>query len=208
MTWKDKIEQLSALLEKIPHPQSFDGRKGVYQPYFVLELRPANWEIIPFASYTRLDGEEGKEVRLSYQILESQKININQDELNLLSYLLSFNHYDTRRLFSYGQPVGFLLEWLRGSPLQIRTSSNKDLKSIEFGDDTGTIALGIFKDTDYYNLQPIIVFSEYNLVLSGDIDVLAANPLYILNNEKLFRVESRMTASFWINLPRFGMKLT
>jgi non-specific serine/threonine protein kinase len=202
MTWKDKIEQLAALLEKIPHPQSFDGNNGVYQPYFIIEMRPANWEIIPFAHYTRMDGYEGKEVRLNYQVIETQKVNINQDELNLLSYLLSFNHYDTRRLFSYGQPVGFLLDWLRGSPLKIRISQNKELRTIDYGDDSGTIALGIFKDQDYYSLKPIIVFSEYTLVLEGDVEVLTANPIYILNNNKLFRVESRMSASFWTNFFR------
>jgi non-specific serine/threonine protein kinase len=202
MTWKDKIDQLAALLEKIPHPQTFDGTKGVYQPYFIVELRPANWEIIPFAHYTRLDGNEGKEVRLNYQVIETQKVNINQDELNLLSYLLSFNHYDTRRLFSYGQPVGFLLDWLRGSPLKIRTSQIKELASVEFGDDSGTIALGIFKEADYYSLKPIIVFSEQTIILEGDVEVLTANPIYILNKSKLFRVESRMSASFWTNFFR------
>ena len=207
MTWKDKIDQLAALLEKIPHPQSFDGNKGVYQPYFIIEMRPANWEVIPFAHYTRLDGHEGKEVRLNYQVIETQKVNINQDELNLLSYLLSFNHYDTRRLFSYGQPVGFLLDWLRGSPLKIRGPQSKELRSIEYGDDTGTIALGIFKNQEYYSLKPIIVFSDYNMVLEGDIEVLTANPIYILSENKLFRVESRMPASFWINFFRLQQKI-
>jgi non-specific serine/threonine protein kinase len=207
MTWKDKIDQLAALLEKIPHPQSFDGSKGVYQPYFIIEMRPANWEVIPFAHYTRLDGHEGKEVRLNYQVIETQKVNINQDELNLLSYLLSFNHYDTRRLFSYGQPVGFILDWLRGSPLKIRVSQSKELKSVEYGDDTGTIALGIFKNQEYYSLKPIIVFSDQNMVLEGDIEVLTANPIYILSENKLFRVESRMPASFWMNFFRLQQRI-
>jgi len=127
MTWKDKIEQLAALLEKIPHPQVFDVDKGVYQPYFVLELRPANWEIIPYAEYTRLDGVPGKETRLTHQVIETQKVNINQDELNLLAYLLSFNHYDTRRLLTYGQPVGFLLDWLRGSHLKLKHLKKRNL---------------------------------------------------------------------------------
>ena len=71
MSWKEKIEQLGALLEKIPHPQSFDGKRGIYRPYFVLELRPVNWEIIPFAEYTRLDGASGKDTRLNYQVIET-----------------------------------------------------------------------------------------------------------------------------------------
>jgi hypothetical protein len=87
MTWKEKIEQLSALLEKIPHPQSFTSDQGVYQPYFPLELRLAHWEVIPNAEYTRLDGIQGKEIRLNLQVVENQKVNINQDEINLLAYL-------------------------------------------------------------------------------------------------------------------------
>ena len=202
MVWKDKIGQLAALLEKIPHPQSFEGKKGIYQPYFVLELRPVNWEIVPFTEYTRLDGAAGKDSRLNYQVIESQKVNINQDELNLLSYLLSFNHYDSRRLFAFGQPVGFLLDWLRGSPLKIRNQNPRELKSLEFQDETGNVALGIFKDNSDYLLQPIIVYPDRTIFLEGQIDVLTANPTYLLNNHILYRVDSTMPASFWINFFR------
>jgi non-specific serine/threonine protein kinase len=202
MTWRDKIEQLAALLEKIPHPQSFEGKKGIYQPYFVLELRPVNWEIVPFAEYTRLDGVAGKDCRLNYQVIESQKVNINQDELNLLSYLLSFNHYDSRRLFTFGQPVGFLLDWLRGSPLKMRNQNNREHKSLEFEDETGNVALGIFKENSDYLLQPIIVYADRTIFLEGQIDILTANPTYLLNKNVLYRVDSKMPASFWINFFR------
>ncbi len=207
MTWKIKIEQLASLLEKIPHPQSFDREKGVYQPYFVLEIRPANWEIIPFAEYTRLDGVAGKEIRLNYQLLESQKVNINQDELNLLSYLLSFNHYDTRRIFMYGQPVGFLLDWLRGSHIKIRKSEVKTFKLVEIAEETGNIALGIFKEKDEYILQPIIVYPDHTVFIDGPVEVLTANPIYLLYKNTLFRVDSRMPAFFWINFFRIQQKI-
>ncbi len=206
MTWKEKIEQLAALLEKIPQPQSFEVSKGVYQPYFVLELRPANWEIVPYAEYTRLDGVQGKETRLNHQIIETQKVNINQDELNLISYLLSFNQYDTRRLFAYGQPVGFLLDWLRGSRVLNRTPG-KELVSLDFAEDTGTIALGIFKENEEYILQPIIVYPDRTVFLDEQIDVLAANPIYILHKNILYRVESRMSAFFWINFFRLQQRI-
>lgn len=206
MTWKEKIEQLAALLEKIPQPQSFEVSKGVYQPYFVLELRPANWEIVPYAEYTRLDGVQGKETRLTHQIIETQKVNINQDELNLISYLLSFNQYDTRRLFAYGQPVGFLLDWLRGSRV-LNRAQGKELVPIDFAEDTGTIALGISKENEEYILQPIIVYPDRTVFLDEQIDVLAANPIYILHKNILYRVESRMSAFFWINFFRLQQRI-
>ena len=202
MSWKDKIEQLIALLEKIPHPQLFDTDQGVYQPYFLLELRPANWEIIPNAEYTRLDGLPGKEIRLNLQIIETQKVNINQDELNLLAYLLSFSHYDNRRIFSYGQPIGFLLDWLHESRLRFRSSENKQIRSLEFYDETGNISLGIFRDDGEYVLQPVIVFSNHTIVLDDRIEVLTANPIYLLYKYTLYRVESQMPAFFWINFFR------
>ena len=99
MLWKDKINQLTALLEKMPQSQSYDTDKGVYQPYFILEFRPSNWEVIPYAEYTRLDGISGKDAKLTLQLIESQKVNINQEELNLLVYIYSFTHQDSRRLF-------------------------------------------------------------------------------------------------------------
>ncbi|MBN2365680.1 MAG: SNF2 helicase associated domain-containing protein [Calditrichaeota bacterium] len=207
MTWKIKIEQLSSLLEKIPHPQSFDMGKGVYQPYFILEIRPANWEIMPFAEYTRLDGVRGKETRLNYQVIESQKVNISQDELNLLSYLLSFNNYDTRRIFNYGQPVGFLLDWLRGSHVKKRNSVNKEMESVEIVEETGNIALGMFRDNGEYILRPIIVYSDQTIFLDDQVDVLSANPIYLLHGNKLCRVDSRMPAFFWINVFRLQQNI-
>lgn len=202
MTWKDKIDQLTALLEKMPHAQSFETRRGVYQPFFVLELRPANWEILTHAEYTRLDGLPGKEVKLSLQIVESQKVNITQDELNLLSYIYSFTNYDTRRLFSYAQPVGFLLDWLRGSRVFLRTAEKNKTKVLDFYEETGTLCLGIFKDTDEYVFRPAIVYAEHTIVLQGQLEVLTSNPIYLYYRDKLYRVNSSMSAFFWINFFR------
>lgn len=202
MTWKEKIEQLSALLEKIPHPQSFTSDQGVYQPYFLLELRPAHWEVIPNAEYTRLDGIQGKEIRLNLQVVENQKVNINQDEINLLAYLYSFSNYDNKKLFSYGQPIGFLLDWLRGSHLRYRSALDREVKSLEFYEESGTISLGILKEDGEYILQPIIVFSDSTLILEEKIEVLTANPIYLLYKNILYRVESNMPALFWINFFR------
>jgi len=202
MAWKEKIDQLAALLEKIPQPQAFDLVKGVYQPYFIIDLRPANWEILPYAEYTRLDGQPGKEIKLSFQVVESQKVNITQDELNVLSYIYSFTNYDTRRLFSYGQPIGFLLDWLRGSRLTIRELDKKEAKNLTFYEDVGNLSLGIFKKDETYVLQPAIIFPDYTIVLDDRADVLSANPVYIYYKSVLYRVETNMTALFWINFFR------
>lgn len=202
MTWKNKIEQLAALLEKIPQPQSFDLDKGIYQPYFTVEVRPANWEILPYADYTRLDGEPGKNVKLNLQLIESQKVNITQDELNVLSYLYSFTNYDTRRLFSYGQPIGFLIDWLQGSRLKIHRADNRNYDDLEFFEETGNLSLGIFKKEEMYILQPAIVFPGESLILEESTAVLCSNPMYLLNKNILYRVESNLPAFFWINFFR------
>ncbi len=207
MAWKDKIEQLSALIEKIPQPQSFDLHKGVYQPYFVLELRPANWEIIPYAEYTRLDGEPGKEVKLSFQVVESQKVNITQDELNVLSYLYSFSNYETRRLFSYGQPIGFLLDWLRGSRLRLRDPASKETHTLDYYEETGNLSLGIFKQGENYVLQPAIIFPDHSVILEDPAEVLSANPIYILYKNTLYRTESHLSVFFWINFFRLQQQV-
>ncbi|MEJ2048369.1 MAG: SNF2-related protein [Calditrichota bacterium] len=202
MSWKEKIDQLTGLLEKLPHPQTFDTKKGVYQPYFIIELRPMNWEILPYAEYTRLDGLSGKEVKLNLQIVESQKVNINQDELNIISYIYSFTNYDSRRLFSYGQPVGFLFDWLRGSRIFIRKGEKEKNKSLEFEDETGTLCLGIFKEADDYVFRPAIVFPENTLILEDQVEVLSSNPTYLYYQDKFYRVESNMSVFFWINFFR------
>ena len=112
MAWKPKLEQLVGLLEKVPQPKSFDAKEGVYEPYFLIELRSSNWEIVPFASYTRLDGSPGREVRLALSVVDSSKVNISQDELDALIYLESGSSPNSRAIFNYTQPFVFLLIWL------------------------------------------------------------------------------------------------
>ncbi|GAB4341309.1 MAG: hypothetical protein Kow0037_27790 [Calditrichia bacterium] len=207
MEWKEKIEQLAALLEKIPQPQNFEFEKGIYQPYFLLELRQANWEILPYAEYTRLDGQPGKEVKLSFQIVESQKVNISQDELNVLSYIYSFTNLDTRRLFSYGQPIGFLLEWLAESRLRVKDKSAKGAQPVTFYEETGNLSLGIFKEDGHYILKPAIVFSDQTRILKGRTEILTSNPLFILNDLNIYRVESNLPAFFWVNFFRLQQEV-
>jgi non-specific serine/threonine protein kinase len=207
MLWKDKINQLTALLEKMPQSQSYDTDKGVYQPYFILEFRPSNWEVIPYTEYTRLDGFSGKEAKLTLQLIESQKVNICQEELNFLVYIYSFTHQDSRRLFSYGQPIGFLLDWLRGSRIKMRLAEMKDFLDVEFYEETGQISLAIFRKNEEFVLQPAIMYSDHNIVLDDDVQVLTANPIYLLYQNKLHRVESNMSAFFWINFFRVQQQI-
>ena len=87
MIWRNKLEQLVGMLEKIPQPQSFASKSGVYEPYFIIELRASNWEIVPYASYTRLDNSPGREVRLTLSVVDSSKVDITQNELDALIYL-------------------------------------------------------------------------------------------------------------------------
>ena len=85
--WRSKLDQLVGLLEKVPQPQSFEAKTGVYEPYYNIELRSSNWEITPYANYTRLDGSPGREVRLSLGVMDSSKANITQSELDSLFFL-------------------------------------------------------------------------------------------------------------------------
>ncbi len=207
MVWKNKIDQLAALLEKIPQPQSFESAEGVYQPYFILELRPANWEILPYAEYTRLDGKPGKEIKLSFQAIETQKVNINQNELNVLSYIYSSMNYDTRRLLKYGQPVGFIFDWLRGSQLKLRTAQDKVAHDIYFNEETVNLSLGIFKHDEKHVVQPALIFSDHSILLEDEVNVLSSNPIYLHYKRTLYRVESNMSALFWINLFRLQQQI-
>ncbi len=202
MEWKEKIEQLAALLEKIPQAQRFEVEKGVYQPYFVLDLRPANWEILPYAEYTRLDGKPGKELKLNLQILESQKVNISEEEINVLSYIYSFTNYDTRRLFNYGQPVGFLLDWLRSSRLKVREPETKNLIPVEMSDEIGNLSLGLYREGQKYVLQPAIVFPDHSIIIDDSVYILTANPIYLFYKNTIYRVNSNLPPFFWINFFR------
>lgn len=198
MEWRNKIEQLVGLLKKIPQPKAFETKEGVYQPYFVIEIRAGNWEIIPYASYTRLDGSPGRDIRLSLSVIDSSKVNIRQEELNCLLYLQS-NSFQSHQIFSYAQPVGFLLEWLRHSRVFIRDSAQKDPVGITFLPDEARIMLRLNKQKSCYRLQPCLSVPGALINIENSATVLSSNPLYLLYEKVLYKITSVLPAVFWNN---------
>lgn len=200
MPWRNKLEQLVGLLEKMPQPKSFRSKAGVYEPYFIIELRASNWEIIPYATYTRLDGSPGREVRLSLNIVDSSKVNISQNELDSLIYLDSDAGSNSRCIFNYTQPVGFLLDWLSESKIMIKETASREPLKAALHPEVATIILTLNKSKGGYYLQPSFIFKDGSgLEIKEPAIVLSSNPMYILHKYKLYKTESALPAIFWNN---------
>lgn len=198
MEWRNQIEQLVGLLKKVPQPRSFETKEGVYQPYFVIELRAGNWEIVPYASYTRLDGGAGRDIRLGLSVIDSSKVNISQEELNCLLYLQS-NSFQSHQLFSYGQPVGFLLEWLRHSRVFIKEPTRKAPNNVSFFPEEARILLRLNKEKSAYRLHPCLSLPGTLINIEKPATVLSSNPIYLLYDGSLYRITSALPAIFWNN---------
>lgn len=206
-SWRNKLEQLVGLLEKMPQPKSFESKAGVYEPYFVIELRASNWEVIPYATYTRLDGSPGREVRLSLGIIDSSKVNISQSELDSLIYLDSDTGANTRAIFNYTQPVGFILNWLSESRLMVKETAYREPAPASVHPDTITIILRLNKGKSGYYLQPSLVFPDGAVMeINEPAVVLCANPIYMLYQQKIYRINSALPAIFWNNYFRIREK--
>jgi non-specific serine/threonine protein kinase len=200
MSWRSKLEQLVGLLEKVPQPKSFRSKAGVYEPYFIIELRASNWEIIPYATYTRLDGSPGREVRLSLSIVDSSKVNISQNELDSLLYLDSDAGSNSRCIFNYTQPVGFLLDWLSESKIMIKESAAKEPLKASVHPEVATINITLNKSKGGYYLQPSLVFKNKSVLdIKEPAIVLSSNPIYMLYKHKLYKIESTLPSVFWNN---------
>ena len=207
MAWRNKLEQLVGLLEKMPQPKSFRSKAGVYEPYFVIELRPSNWEIVPYATYTRLDGTPGREVRLTLGVVDNSKVNISQNELDALIFLDADTNVNARAMFSYTQPVGFLLDWLHESRILIKDNLSNSPVKATVHPDTATMILRLHKGRSGYYLQPALVFpNESVLPLNDPATVLSANPIYMLYGSKIYKIESALPAIFWQNYFRIREK--
>ncbi len=198
--WRNKLEQLVGLLEKIPQPQSFSSKTGVYEPYFILELRASNWEIIPHATYTRLDGSPGREVRLSLGVIDSSKVDISQKELDCLLFLESDATANNRSIFSYTQPVGFLLDWLSESRLVAKTQFRSEVQPIRVCPEKATINLRLKKGAIGYFLLASLIFPDNTILeIREPATVLTANPIFLLYQDTLYQVASALPAVFWHN---------
>ncbi len=200
MPWKNKLEQLVGLLEKMPQPKSFRSKAGVYEPYFVIELRSGNWELIPYATYTRLDGSPGREVRLSLSIVDSSKVNISQNELDSLLYLDSDAGSNARSIFNYTQPVGFLLDWLAESRIMVKETAAKEAVKATVHPGTARIILTLQKGKNGFYLQPTLVFeNSLPLEIKEPAVILCSNPIYMLYGTQIYKIESALPAIFWNN---------
>ncbi len=199
MSWRGKIEQLVGLIEKSPQPKSFESKAGVYEPYFLIELRASNWTVLPYANYTRLDGSPGREVRLSLAVIDSSKVNITEDELNCLIYLQTSMGNDGRQVFTYTQPVGFLLDWLRHSTVLIKDMVQRHPEPVSFHPEAAAIVLRLKQGKTGFYLQPTLKFKESALELEHPVTVLTSNPIYILYNKVLYKIDSHLPAIFWNN---------
>jgi non-specific serine/threonine protein kinase len=198
MIWRNKIEQLVGLLKNVPQPKVYDSKEGVYKPYFVIELRAGNWEIIPYADYTRLDGSSGRDVRLSLSVLDSSKVNISQEELNILFFLQS-NSISSRQIFTYSQPIGFLLNWLKKSKVFIKDPNHKSHVSVSFFPETVKIVLRLIKKKSGFQLQPSLSLSDSLIDIEKSAIILSSNPMYLLYDEVLYKIDSSLPAIFWSN---------
>lgn len=190
------------MLEKTPQAKQFESKEGVYEPYFIVELRPTNWEILPYANYTRLDGTPGREVRLTLAVIDNSKVNISQDELNCLIYLQSSGGPDSRRMFNYTQPVGFLLDWLSRSKVFIKELQQRQPYPVAFHPQEGKIILRLLKHPAGYRLQPSLVFEKEIIDLNKPAVVLTSNPIFLLHDGILYRIQSSLPAVFWSNFFR------
>ena len=202
MSWRARIEQLVGLIEKAPQPKHFESKTGVYEPYFIIELRASNWNISPYANYTRLDGAPGREVRLSLAVLDSSRVNITEDELNCLIYLQSAAGQEAKNYFTYTSPVGFLLEWLRNSTVYLKTQTSRQLEKLSYYPETMKIVLRLKQGRHGYYLQPTLKNNTHAIELEKSVVVLTSNPMFFLYNNILYRVESHLPAIFWNNFFR------
>ncbi|RMF58901.1 MAG: hypothetical protein D6748_07545, partial [Calditrichaeota bacterium] len=200
MSWRSKLEQLIGLIEKVPQPRTFKTRIGVYEPYFVIELRASNWELIPYASYTRLDGSSGREVRLSLSLVDSSKVEISQNELNCLLFLESDSSPNSRAIFSYTQPVGFLLEWLSESRIMVRETNQETPQRVTVHPETSQIIMRLKRTKKGYALQPSLLFPDGKILeINNPAIVLTSNPIYLLYGKVIYQINSALPAIFWNN---------
>jgi len=205
MEWRNKIEQLVGLLNKVPQPKAYELKEGVYEPYFIIEMRAGNWEIMPHASYTRLDGNAGRDINLSLSVIDSSKVSITQDELNSLLYLQS-NSFQSHQLFSYAQPIGFLLEWLRDSSVYVREPAQKAPTKVKFFPKEAEIMLRLMKLNSGYLLQPCLSMPDSIINIEKPAIILSSNPIYMLYECVLYKINSSLPAVFWNNYFRIYQK--
>ncbi len=221
-TWENYLKELPALREEVVVPQAQS-----YKLIFILQVSDGGWALRPQRIYIKKSGEFGQrsKVNMSYSatfsnpeatVAEAKAINhfLHRTKNKSDRPFYSYYSYDSVEQFDfeYGEEMGYILELLVESELYLET--NNTLARLRVLPGRGKLAFqldGPFAEgeppQEHYRFFPQLHLHEQVEPLSEGFTLLAARPFWLLQENKIIRVESALPAAYVLPFTRPGYQL-
>ena len=215
--WQTFLQKLPIHANSDLHHQAPMNRNK-YRLIFGLTLFDNFWELKPYKQTIKKNGELGQCSTIKSAIdIENENLEKSHEDAMFAHYLLSlgkseqYGYYYRDELelgFIYGTtgicptfdfhpdaPLYFIRDKMAGKPLTI-------LKTI------GSIELCLNEKDDVYEIEPIVHLNGTSVRLSPDFCILTSDPIWVLHQDQIFRVDKPTDAGFLMPFIQDNIKVS
>jgi hypothetical protein len=220
-SWENYLENLPAL----PDYRATSLVVQTTKLLFFIELLPTRWRLTPAPTYIKKNGEIGRRGRLQYSYDgDLYGVDASESEQKVITTLAqreevaddSYSYYSTRPSdrfeFPYGEETGFILDLLSGSELYLeeKVSAPRRLHVVHstaqlfFQLSNGVLGAN---DQPVYQFFPQIQRNGHPEKLDDNYRLLTSRPFWVLQGDKIFRLDGSFPAAYLLPFTRQGYQL-
>ena len=180
-------------------------RRGArqWQIVFQLHTRPNSWNIVPYKVYIKKDGRLGRMLPLNSNEHDLSDAYFAANDPIVIAYLFQKKHWDysTHLMdylgyknnhwdsFPYGGSVGPLFELLQDSALFLSDEGELG-KRLHFNPVSHRLQFRFVEMEHAFSFQPYLLSDSAEQPLAPPFQVLTENPMWILQDNRLLRIEN------------------
>jgi SNF2 family DNA or RNA helicase len=220
-SWEDYLKNLPAL----PEFRAAAAEVQTTKLLFFIQLFPTKWRLTPAPTYIKKSGEIGRRGRLQYgyngALYGVEASEAEQKAVKTLAQRertedYSYSYYSSRPPdqfeFEYGDETGFILDMLSGSELYLdenafasrRLHVINSTAQLFFQLSNGVLGAN---DQPAYQFFPQIQRNGHPEKLDENHRLLTARPFWILQGDKIFRLDGSFPAAYLLPFMRKGYQL-
>ena len=182
-TWKELLTP-----ERTAHNKTAKTRL-VFKFWFYT----TSWQIEPVVKYIKKDGSLGHERKLNYNHIYSPEVLASSTEQLALKVLQNFTRYSNSVNFQYGSEYGFILKYLKDTPLYY-ISKNREEIPIKFLKDSFNLIYTIEKVEKKYLLKLYLEDENtgHRIPINDQFLLLSSGDVYFFHNMKIWHAKQNL----------------
>ncbi len=220
LSWQSYVQGLPQPPEITHAPQT-----QTYRLMFFLSLKSSGWTLWPARTYIKKNGEIGQRSRFEPSNFEFQNLRASSAEkqaANYLAQLRAATHghgiyygYSNSPVyeFAYGADLGQLFETLSNCRVFLEDRQVQEFRPVKFVEESAKLrfqfenAMADQAGAEQFDFFPQIQRNGHPENLDDSFRVLSANPIWVLKEQQLFRVQEAVPPAYLLPFTQKSMRL-